>query len=179
VSCQQKKPCIYKHVHLDSYFCIWINKGYGKKYFQDIYRQSNQVFLSKEPFTKYTEDKSKRSVQSCPVEAYGYRRRYPKRHTPRLLNANDHANEIYSYNKGPSISTYLEKKENTTLPHNSLNFESEMFLVRKKKKDLFASEGFKHSFVHPWKYSYTKNDYQTCTEPFRRVRSSNIDLSKY
>ena len=44
---------------------------------------------------------------------------------------------------------------------------------------MIASEPFKHHFISPWKYSYTKNDYQTCTDSFRRVRTSNIDLSKY
>ncbi len=64
------------------------------------------------------------------------------------------------------------------LPSNSLNFESEIFLAR-KNENLIATEPYKHSYINPWKYSYKKVDYQTCTEAFRRVRSSNIDLSKY
>ena len=134
------------------------------------------MFLSKVAFSKREPD-SKRTV-SCPVEAYGYRRRYPKRHAPIVINANDKNSEIYTYNKGPSLTTYLEKKEKMQLPHNSLNFESELFLA-KKPDNLIASEPFKHSYIHPWKYSYKQIDYQTCTEQFRRVRSSNIDLSKY
>ena len=154
----------------------YLLQGYGKKFHKDTHHQSNPIFLSKQPFTK--RDENKRTI-SCPVEAYGYRRRYPKRHTPRIFNANDHNSEIYSYNQGPSLKSYINKKENRKHPANSLDFESEMFLAKNKNQDIIASEPYKHAYIHPWKYSYTKNDYQTCTEQFRRVRSTNIDLSKY
>lgn len=135
-------------------------KGYGKKYLKDIYHESNEIFYSQAPFTKRDELISKRIV-SCPVESYTFRRRFPKRHT--------------------TFRSYLEKKENVAQPPNSMTFESEVLVdPKKKRKDhMIASEPFRHAFISPWKYSYTKNDYQTCTDNFRRVRSSNIDLSKY
>jgi hypothetical protein len=77
-----------------------------------------------------------------------------------------------------NLELYLLQKAKCQ-PPNSLNFESEMFQAS-RPSNLIATEPYKRSHIHPWKYSYKTLDYQNkCTDSFRRVRTACIDLSKY
>ena len=124
--------------------------------------------MSDKPFTR-REVRSGASRDSTTTPFSNYHHRFPKKHTIKINSAQEGARR--------NIDAYLEQKEKT-LPKNSLNFESEMF-TEPKPSNLIATEPFRHAFNHPWKYSYKTIDYQTCTEQFKRVKSSCIDLSKY
>lgn len=104
------------------------------------------------------------------IHFQNYHKRFPKSHKPKIINAKNQSDHF-------NLDTYLIQK-NRTQPDNSLNFESEMY-VQPKKSNLIATEPYRRTWNHPWKYSYKTRDYQTCTEQFRRVRSTMIDLSKY
>lgn len=104
--------------------------------------------------------------------AYSQHRRFPKRHEAKVTSAGEHIRA--------DLNEYLEHKDSRH-PNNSLNFESENVnkFDRVESTKLIATQPFRKQFIHPWKYSYKTVDYQTCSDEFRRVRTTCIDLSKY
>jgi hypothetical protein len=77
-----------------------------------------------------------------------------------------------------NIEIYINQKEKSQ-PLNSLNFESEIFVPLKPTLFTSTQPPFSKAWINPWKYSYKTINYQMCTPEFKRVKSSNIDLSKY
>ena len=152
-------------------FFIW--KGFGKRYYHDTAHESNEVFLTREPFVKREPHEIYyRQLRTNSTPAYTYHKRFPKRHETKLTSAGEHSRV--------DLKEYLEMKQ-ARQPVNSLNFESEIVNkhIKAESAKLIATQPFRKHFIHPWKYSYKKNDYQTCSEEFRRVRTQCIDLSKY
>ncbi len=130
--------------------------------------QSDEVFISKEPFAKrICSILDKRQDKQNNYSNYDHRYHRQTRVKIPCVKDNVHKN----------LNAYLQQKEKT-MPINSLNFESEIFSPP-KPKNLIATEPYRQAYIFPWKYSYKKVNYQTCTEQFRRVKSSCVDLSKY
>lgn len=75
------------------------------------------------------------------------------------------------------MTDYLLKKKNYK-SENSLAFESDMYKTAKYPQ-LVATEPYRQSWVSPWRYSYKQRDYSKCSDHFKRVKSSCIDLSKF
>ena len=143
-------------------------QGYGKRYIHDKIHRSNTIFFSKQPFTKRDPVKT---TQTPDEDFSTYHHRYGKRFNIKINSAPLAENRR-------NIEIYLRQKEKT-LPLNSLNFESEVFVPVKPTNFTATTAPFRKAWISPWKYSYKTIDYQTCTPEFRRVKSSNIDLSKY
>lgn len=97
-------------------------------------------------------------------------KRFPKNHTTKVLCAN-------SVNSKYDLADYLLRKKNFT-SDKSLKLESDIYKTI-KYPHLVATEPFRQTWISPWKYSYKKRDYGQCSEQFKRVKSSCIDLSKY
>ena len=75
------------------------------------------------------------------------------------------------------LDVYLEQKAKLQSPA-SLTFESELF-QKPTNMQRIANEPFRQRCSHPWKYFFSRRNYQTCSDQFRRVRSTCIDLSRY
>lgn len=133
---------------------------------------TSEPFAPKEdqPMTTYKRVYSTPASTTTGLNSF-HHRRFPKHHRPAKINCNPN---IENFNR---LDVYLRQKE-TVQSSNSLNFESELFAAP-RPANLIASEPFRRVCSHPWKYSFKTRNYQTCTEQFRRVKSSCVDLSKY
>ncbi|CAF0857376.1 unnamed protein product, partial [Brachionus calyciflorus] len=147
----------------------YLDSGYGKRYIEDKIHKSNKIFVSTEPFTK--RDKSVLSNTSKTSDkSSNLNKRFPRSHQQKVICSNN-VNTQYD------LADYLIKKEKNKSV-NSLTFESEIYKTAKYPR-LVATEPYRQSWISPWRYSYKKRDYQTCTDEFRRVKSTCIDLSKF
>lgn len=129
--------------------------------------------MSKEPFVKREPSETyHKQLRTNSTPAYTYHKRFPKRHEAKVTSAGEH--------KRSNLNEYYELKHSKQ-PINSLNFESENINKTEKIESdkLIATQPFRKHFIHPWKYSYKTINYQTCSDEFRRVRTTMVDLSKY
>ena len=140
--------------------------------------KSDAIFVSKEPFAV----KERSCLSGRSLGGYSnHNHRYQKNNHVKvncMRDMSDHRNEL---------GIYVEQKRKV-MPINSLGFESELFRVIHNGSERqagmrshmrIANEPYKKQCSHPWKYSFKTTDYQTCTPSFRRVKSCNVDLSKY
>lgn len=146
-----------------------MQKGFGRKYLEDKIHKSNSIFYSKEPFTK--RDNSvifNKTLTSDHLSRLN--KRFPKNHTTKILCSNKLDSKY-------DLADYLLKK-NKFKSDNSLTLESDIYKTI-KYPHLVATEPYRQAWISPWKYSYKKRDYSQCSEQFKRIKSSCIDLSKY
>ena len=152
---------------------IFSSKKYGRRHLKDILHESNEIFANKGSFAK--REKSEDNLTQGIDKNY-FHHRFPKSHEYKIPVAfNDECTRS-------NLNAYLSQKKKI-LSANSLNFESELFQkydLTAKLSDLVTKEPYRHYTGNsPWKYSNTKNNYQKCTNRFRKVRNTCIDLSKY
>ena len=128
---------------------------------------SKEAFVKREPQETYY-----KQLRTNSTPAYTYHKRFPKRHESKVTSAGEH--------KRSTLQEYFELKQSKQ-PINSLNFESENVnkFDKVESEKLIATQPFRKHFIHPWRYSYKKVNYQTCSDEFRRVRTTMVDLSKY
>lgn len=154
-------------------------QGYGKRHIENRLHKSNPIFVSREPLltADSNEVTSKITrIHSSPPEStvqtnHFHHRRFPKHHQPPKIPC---ASTFDNYHR---LDVYLEKKKDAQ-SQSLLAFESELFKSPSQSKRV-ASEPYRQRCAHPWRYFFTRRNYHTCTEQFRRSKTSCIDLSRY